>query len=70
MPAKRKKDELTQQIEAARTADRYMIAVWKVQDGKLDLFRVTQKFPIADFAEALAMLQRDLQPQKDRTPPA
>jgi hypothetical protein len=55
------KDELTTVLEAAKAADKYMVGVWSVREGELHLFRLTNKFPLADIPEALAMLKRDLE---------
>jgi hypothetical protein len=74
MATRRKKtktpDELTQRMEAAKAADKYMVAVWSVKDRQIHLYRLTNKFPVADIPEALAMLRLDLLPQNDSTPPA
>jgi ferric-dicitrate binding protein FerR (iron transport regulator) len=59
---RRKKDELTQHLEAAREAGRYMVAVWSVKDGQVGLFRLTSEFPIQDIQTALDLLKNDLDP--------
>jgi len=35
---------------------------WKVQDGKIDLFRLSEKFPFVDIPKALELLTNDLEP--------
>lgn len=56
-------NELEQQIAEAKKSDQYMVAIWHVTaEGKLKLFRVTANFPVGDFPESIAMLQRDLVP--------
>lgn len=63
MPRQRKKkDELTVALEAAKASGKYMVAVWRVADDKLELFRVTEGFPLADVPTALEMLKEDLKP--------
>jgi len=60
--ARRKKDELAQQLDKAKASGAYMVAVWKVQDGKVDLFRLSEKFPFVDIPTALELLTNDLEP--------
>jgi hypothetical protein len=56
------KDKVLDQYQKAKAAGKYMVAVWHVEDGKLNLFRLTNAFPFADIAEALDMLTQDLAP--------
>jgi hypothetical protein len=60
--ARRKKETLNTRLAAAKASASYMVAVWKVQDGKVELFRQTEGFPLADIPAALEMLQEDLKP--------
>lgn len=60
--AKRKTDDLAQRLQAAKSSGSYMVAVWKVHDGKIDLFRVTENFPFVEIPVALDMLRKDLEP--------
>ena len=73
MPRQRKKkDELTVALEAAKASGKFMVAIWRVQDDKLELFRVTEGFPLADVPTALGMLKDDMAPltiQKEEVTP-
>ena len=51
---------LQSQLDRATESSRYMVAVWRVEDGQLKMYRVTENFPKADFDIAVEMLHRDL----------
>lgn len=38
----------------------YMVAVWRIEGGKLNLFRKTEAFPVVEFNKAIEMLEADL----------
>lgn len=44
---------------------RIMTVVFTVKDGKINMKRTTRKFPTEDFTECVAMLQRDLDKERD-----
>ena len=44
---------------------RIMTVVYTVKEGKSHMKRTTRKFPTEDFTECVAMLQRDLDKERD-----
>ncbi len=38
----------------------YMVAVWRIDGGKLNMFRKTEAFPVVEFSKAIEMLEADL----------
>ena len=52
-----KKDELKAAVTKAKLAGSYMAVVWSVQDGKVEMFRLTDNFPLGDIPVALDMLK-------------
>ncbi|WP_397570670.1 hypothetical protein [Schlesneria sp. T3-172] len=48
------------EIEKAASSARWMVAIWRIEDGQLHLDRTTVNFPSDDCNEAIKMLQRDL----------
>jgi hypothetical protein len=64
MPSKQT-DEVIKAYQDARTAPAWMVAVWSVKDGKVNLFRKTEAFPLADVPTALELLRQEL--DRERT---
>lgn len=46
-------------LNAARASQSYVIAVWHVADGRLNLYRETSGFPPTDLSEAERLLHDD-----------
>lgn len=55
--AGREWEEAKQKAEASGS---YMLAIWYIADGRLHLFRKTQKFPDADLLLAVDLLRDNL----------
>ncbi len=60
MPRKRIKSELDQEIERARTAGKFMVAIWTIEDEKLNLYRMTENFPVIEFIQSIKLLNDNL----------
>jgi hypothetical protein len=54
-------DELSKQIRTAKKAGAYMVAVWKVEDDRVHLFRMSNEFPFTEIPTALELLQNDFE---------
>lgn len=66
----RKKSELQGQIDKATASEAYMVIVFTTEGPVLNLYRKTEKFPVAYFEDAIRMLREDLLNQeKDSLPP-
>jgi hypothetical protein len=46
--------------QRAQQQDKYMVAVWYVEDGKLVVYRQTHNFPVADLGKAVELLGQNL----------
>lgn len=55
-------DELFKQLQVAKTSGSYMVAIWKIKNNRLDLFRMTENFPCAEVLSALDLLYGNLEP--------
>lgn len=58
--------KLREQLAAAENG-LFMVAIWRIEDGKIVLYRQTQNFPKLDFDSALALLREDLDRERIRT---
>ena len=54
--------DLQSALAAARTSGRYLVAVWRVADDKVHLYREIDAFPLADLPIAFDLLVNDIQP--------
>ncbi len=50
--------EVAAAIQSAAESGRWLIAVWRVEEGRLVPHFTTHEFPVGDFPEAEAQLQR------------
>ena len=51
-------------FEKAKDCDRFLVAMWKVEDGRIHLVhRVSWQFPLDDVAPALRLLLQDMIPE-------
>jgi hypothetical protein len=60
--------ELQDQIQQAKEAGVFMIAIWRVDDGKIYMHRQMRNFPLAEVMGAMELLERDLQSINQPTP--
>jgi len=60
--AKTKKSPLDVELAKAKKTGKYMVAIWTIEDGKINLFRQTETYPIKDIQAALEMLKKNLEP--------
>jgi hypothetical protein len=59
--------DLEEALNSALTCGRYLVAVWRVADGKVHLYREIDGFPAADLSIALELLANDVQPLMSAT---
>ncbi|MBV9124098.1 MAG: hypothetical protein JO112_12130 [Planctomycetes bacterium] len=57
--------DLVAELERTLTASRHMVAFWRVEEGKIRLWRRTENFPVADFGAALDLLRAELEREGD-----
>lgn len=50
-------------LDAAVDADSYLLAVFSVANGQVNLYRLSHRFPVGDTPVALELLKRDLDGQ-------
>jgi len=55
----RKKNPLNEELSKAKK-NSHMIAIWRIEDGQVHLYRVTHNFPVADLLTAIDLLEKDL----------
>lgn len=48
----------------AQRSGKFMVAVWRVEDGKVHLDRKTENFPTDDFGSALQLLRVELEKER------
>lgn len=65
----KRKTELQTRIDQAVSTGSYMVAIFTQEGSTLHLYRLTEKFPVAFFDEALNMLHRDVTNQNESRPP-
>ena len=53
-------NSLEDALNAASASARYLVAVWRLEDGVVYLYRESENFPHDEFPTAQALLQRDL----------
>lgn len=53
--------ELLQQMAAAIRSERWLFAVWNIQQGQIHLERTAVNFPTADLGPAVQLLKENLQ---------
>lgn len=53
-------ENLEDALNAAMASENYLVAVWRVEDGRVYLFRESHGFPEDDFETAQVLLARDL----------
>lgn len=51
-------------VAEAEAAGEYLIAVWYLKDGTMHFYRMTERFPLAEFQPAVEMLRADLDKEK------
>jgi len=54
------RSELNTSLREAERSDAYMVAVWRVENGRVVLFRYTRNFPFADLDGAVELLRENL----------
>lgn len=52
-------NSLDEEIEKAIESDVYMVAVWHVKDGRVNMFRLSQNFPFVEVPVAINLLKDD-----------
>jgi|GEM_PF-5243023 len=55
-----KKCEIKEKLDAAKKTKAYMVAIWDSSNGKVNMYRTTLNFPIAQIPIALDMLNKNL----------
>lgn len=50
-----------EELQKAEQAGRYMVAIWRVEEGKLQLYRMTENFPVVDFENAINLLRENIE---------
>jgi hypothetical protein len=56
------------EIARAIQSGHYMMAIWRVENGKVHFWRMTSGFPKADFQNAVALLAEDLSKERSNVP--
>lgn len=62
--------ELIEQLKLARENGAYMMCVFRIENGRLKLYRQTQNFPMGDIKTAIKMLTEDLEGVRNKVTPA
>lgn len=58
--------DLRRALNSAVDADSYLIAVFSVANGQVQLFRRSHRFPLGDLPVAMELLQNDLRSTEPR----
>jgi hypothetical protein len=53
---------LAEALALAKGDDKYLVAIWRLSEGRVHLYRETANFPPQDLAIALGLLGGDLAP--------
>ena len=53
-------NNLEDALNAAMASDCYLVAIWRIENGIVHLYRETESFPHEDFENAQELLRRDL----------
>lgn len=67
LPVVDRERELQEHLQKAKESGISMIAIWRIEDGRIHLHRQMRNFPLAEIQGALDLLDKDVQGVNQQT---